>query len=178
MFACFSCFGQEGPAGGHGSRRDDSPSSESTAQVRQHRAPRVETWLEELSSADDVNAASNFLRIMKNERVLKAFHGYLETQYCIENLKFVLAVDEFKTTDPNQKIETAKTIFDTYLDPSSEFEISISGPEREAIRASINQGNVSSQMFDAVSQNVALTLQLEHVKRFHAQVQSHVACAG
>ena len=166
MFACLSCFNSEGE-GSNDQTANRCRDVSSTIQ-----ADETKKWLTELS-VEDAPFSSNLLKILTNESLLTAFRYYLEDCYCAENLNFILAVDEYKDAEEEERLQIANRIFDEYLTPDSEKEVSLGSYERDAIRRSLDDSRTDGALYDAARQHVAMTLQLEHVRIFNSRVNAH-----
>lgn len=72
----------------------------------------------------ELNNINNFL-LSKIVDGIEAFARFLKSEFSDENIKFWLAIEEFKKMDNKLEIETrAKWIYDTYVSRKAKTEVS------------------------------------------------------
>ncbi|KAI8333512.1 RGS domain-containing protein [Choanephora cucurbitarum] len=99
----------------------------------------------------------------RNSDLFKEFSDYLHHSYCIENLSFWIAVQDYTQGCTQYRKERSKTIVDLHIRPNASQEINIPCEMREAILDLYHQQNDHCHLFDEAAEAI---LELMRVNSF------------
>ncbi|OBZ84106.1 hypothetical protein A0J61_07844 [Choanephora cucurbitarum] len=99
----------------------------------------------------------------RNSDLFKEFSEYLHHSYCIENLSFWIAVQDYTKGCTQYRKELSKTIVDLHIRPNASQEINIPCEMREAILDLYSQENYHCHLFDEAAEAI---LELMRVNSF------------
>ena len=86
-----------------------------------------------------MNSKEKLKEILADDALLLVYEEYLVSRYAWENLGFYLDVEVYRTVeDEGERCQLARIIFDTYLDPDSQFQLGDVDPMmRDAIHSTL-----------------------------------------
>ncbi|KAI8092396.1 RGS domain-containing protein [Gilbertella persicaria] len=105
-----------------------------------------------------------------NSDMFKEFTDYLHQSYCIENLSFWIAVQDYMK-ECNQQQKLCEAMINLYIRPNSPQEINIPCDMRQTILDLYRQGNYHAHLFDEAAEAV---LELMRVNSFLPWMTSHL----
>ncbi|KAE9528555.1 hypothetical protein AGLY_012130 [Aphis glycines] len=114
----------------------------------------------------DVKQWAVSLELLMDDAIgLQEFTKYLQKEYSLENIKFWLAVKDFKEKKELEILQVSKQIYDEFLSPGAPCEINIDGKTKQKILE--NMKSPSRFMFDAAAEHVyTLLLKKDSYPRF------------
>ncbi|KAI6187753.1 RGS domain-containing protein [Aphelenchoides besseyi] len=88
-------------------------------------------------------------QLLKSETARASFQSFLQQQFCIENLNFYLAVEEYKLlTSEQQRRQLGRQIYERHFTPNSIEPVNIDNATCKGIMESIQTENYSQDMYN------------------------------
>ncbi|KAI6241707.1 RGS domain-containing protein [Aphelenchoides fujianensis] len=88
-------------------------------------------------------------QLLKSEAARASFQSFLQQQFCIENLNFYLAVEEYKLlTTEQQRRQLGRQIYERHFMPNSIEPVNIDNATCKGIMESIQTENFSADMYN------------------------------
>jgi len=107
-----------------------------------------------------------FISLLRDDLFRKDFSNFLCLQFCVENLFFWEAVQQFHSIHPNEMKTEAKAMFDKYLASGSAYEVNIPHAAKKLIETQIKEGVFSHSMFDDAAAATLKLMELDSYPRF------------
>lgn len=108
----------------------------------------------------------SFQVLLRDDAFRKEFSNFLCLQFCVENLFFWEAVQQFHSISPQEMKTEAKAIFDKYLASGSTYEVNISVTSKKTVEAHLKEGNVFATMFDEAAHQTLKLMEFDTYPRF------------
>uniref|UniRef100_A0A1I7SQN5 RGS domain-containing protein n=1 Tax=Bursaphelenchus xylophilus TaxID=6326 RepID=A0A1I7SQN5_BURXY len=94
-------------------------------------------------------------KLLKSETARAPFQNFLQQQFCIENLNFYLAVEEYrKLRDANKRSEFGRHIYERHFTPNSIEPVNIDNATSKGIIECIQNENYSEEMYDVAQYQI------------------------
>jgi len=110
--------------------------------------------------------APSFQNLLKDDMFRKDFTNFLCLQFCVENLFFWEAVQQFHSVAQQELKTAAKGLFDKYLAAGAAYEVNIPISIKKALDAQIKAGVFSNTMFDDAAAQTLKLMELDSYPRF------------
>lgn len=95
--------------------------------------------------------ADFFLLVLETPILVESLKRFMVTNWSVENLLFLQEIKEFQgfRGGPEERKESAKRIYEIFLEPGCMFEVNLDSQDREGIMEAIAEGRISPDLFEA-----------------------------